>query len=62
MSKTVTLQDEFEKNVTFKGQIKEITGGDSLFRRSLKHEPFNDLPKFKLISTCNNLPFDDDVD
>lgn len=75
MARRIIFQDEFE----FKGQMKELTGGDSLFpdgainhfresnaiyARSLKHDPSDWIPEFKLMLTCNKLPhiiYDDPV-
>jgi len=57
MGKRLVLIQEPEYNDTlYVGQMKEISGKDTVMARALYGNPFEFVPQFKLILTCNVLP------
>jgi len=55
--KRLCVMQEPDVNETLNvGQMKEITGNDTIQARGLYKEPFEFTPQFKLIMMCNDLP------
>jgi len=50
------LQEPEHNDEIHVGIMKEISGGDTLYARSLYGDPFSFKPQFKLILSCNKLP------
>lgn len=51
----LVIQEPEHNDVIFVGQMKEL-GGDQIMARPLYGDPFEYVPQFALILTCNNLP------
>ena len=57
MGKRLAVLQEPDKDETLNcGLMKETSGGDKLFARPLYGVPFEFMPQFKMILTCNNIP------
>jgi P4 family phage/plasmid primase-like protien len=52
----VSIQEPNEKEKLQVGRMKELTGGDTIYARSLHKEPIEYKPQFKMILACNHLP------
>lgn len=52
----VSIQEPNEKEKLQVGRMKELTGGDTIYARSLHKEPIEFKPQFKMILCCNHLP------
>jgi P4 family phage/plasmid primase-like protien len=52
----VSIQEPNEKERLQVGRMKELTGGDTIYARSLHKEPIEFKPQFKMILCCNHLP------
>ena len=50
------LQEPDKDEVLNCGLMKETSGGDKLYARPLYGIPFEFMPQFKMILTCNNIP------
>lgn len=52
----LVIQEPEHNDVVFVGQMKELTGEDTLHARPLYGDPFEFTPMFTIVLTCNNLP------
>lgn len=52
----IFLQEPEEKDEIYCGQLKELTGSDTIMARALYGDPFYYKPQFQLCMLCNNLP------
>lgn len=50
------IQEPEHNDTVYVGQMKEITGEDTLHARPLYGDPFEYTPMFSIVLTCNNLP------
>lgn len=53
----LVIQEPEHDDTVYVGQMKELTGGDTIYARALYGDPFEYKPMFKLILLCNRLPF-----
>ena len=55
--KRLAVMQEPDVNETLNvGEMKEVTGNDTIQARGLYKEPFEFVPQFKLLMMCNDLP------
>lgn len=52
----VVIQEPEHNDTIHVGQMKQLTGCDSIETRALYGDPFSFKPQFKLVLTCNKLP------
>lgn len=52
----LVIQEPEHNDVMYVGQMKEITGKDTIQARPLYGDPFEYQPQFVIVLTCNNLP------
>jgi P4 family phage/plasmid primase-like protien len=52
----LVIQEPEHNDVIYVGQMKELSGADTIMARPLYGDPFEYVPQFTLILTCNNLP------
>ena len=52
----VVIQEPEHNDTVYVGQMKELTGCDTIEARALFCDPFMFKPQFKLVLTCNRLP------
>lgn len=50
------IQEPEHNDTVYVGQMKELTGEDTLHARPLYGDPFEYTPMFTIVLTCNNLP------
>jgi Megaviricetes DNA primase len=50
------IQEPEHNDTVYVGQMKELTGEDTLHARPLYGDPFEYVPMFSIVLTCNNLP------
>ena len=55
--RVLVLQEPEHTDVVYVGQMKELTGSDTLYARGMYEKTgFEYVPQFKMIMPCNNLP------
>jgi P4 family phage/plasmid primase-like protien len=52
----LVIQEPEHDDTVYVGQMKELTGGDTIVARALYGNPFEYKPQFKIILICNKLP------
>lgn len=52
----LVIQEPEHNDTIYVGQMKELTGEDTLYARALYGDPFEYVPMFSIVLTCNNLP------
>lgn len=52
----LVVQEPEHNDVIYVGQMKEYSGKDTIQARPLYGDPFEYVPQFKMVMTCNNLP------
>lgn len=52
----LVIQEPEHNDVVFVGQMKELSGTDTIQARPLYGDPFYYVPQFTMVLTCNNLP------
>jgi Megaviricetes DNA primase len=52
----LVIQEPEHNDTVYVGQMKEITGEDTLHARAMYGDPFEYVPMFTIVLTCNNLP------
>ncbi len=52
----VVIQEPEHNDTVYVGQMKQLTGCDTIETRAMYGDPFTYKPQFKLILTCNRMP------
>ncbi len=52
----LVIQEPEHNDVIYVGQMKELSGADTIQARPLYGDPFYYVPQFSMVLTCNNLP------
>lgn len=52
----IVVQEPEHNDVIYVGQMKELSGTDTILARPMYGEPFYYVPMFTMVLTCNNLP------
>lgn len=52
----LAIQEPEHNDTVYVGQMKEISGKDTLYAHAKYGQPFEYRPMFKMVLTCNNLP------
>lgn len=52
----LAIQEPEHNDTVYVGQMKEISGTDTLYAHAKFGDPFEYKPMFKIVLTCNNLP------